>query len=954
MDSDKHVTVEFELIPWYQLTVTVVGGHGSVEVDPNGYIYPDGTVVTLTATPEEGYCVKGWYDNGGTLIFMHNNLEIVMDSDKVITVEFRQPNKIGVSGDPNAIADAVNAAENGDTLIVAAGTYNGGINLQGKQLKLFSTNPDDPNIVAQTIIDCNLTGRGFTGFTFDSREDAGTVIGGFTIIGSSVVGQSGSAIYIGTDSSPTIANIIINNCSVSLGDGGAIYIGSGSNSVIANVTVNNCIAVSGDGGGIYVSASSSPRFVNCTVNSCYAFGGSGGAVYCGADSSPIFVGCDFGSSSAYEGGGLYFGLGSTPVLSQCTLAGNNAFFDGGGIYYNAGSVSTLNECTFTSNMADSGGGIFYGSASVSDVSGCTFAGNSAFGDGGGILYNVNSSITIADCNFTGNAANYGGGLYLDPNCSGSITETILVHNNANEDGGAVYISDSNMFVADCNISNNTAVRGAGLHCVDSPETTIIDCTITYNEAARVLITYEYYIPDPNDPNAPPIPGGDPNDPNDPNLIIVMREDRSGIAQGGGIYSFAGPTSIKDSDISYNRASTSGGGLYLAGGEYNTTGLDNCLVTHNSSGRDGAGISNNWQNELAVTNCTIAHNTLTYLVSYGGGLYASYDSNTVVTDSILWGNAGSRGFQVAVCSGDIPYPLPSKVKVTHSDIGLETEDIVDLVNPDAIQVIRPGFNLYSLGSIDDFPSTFATLGFNLNYFGTTYSSLYINNNGNITFDAPMWTFTPFGLTGNIGTPIMAPFFADVDTTLGNVVTYGQGMVDGHNAFAVNWINVGYFFANTDKLNTFQLVLIERSDRAPGDFDIEFNYQTINWESGDLSGGFGGLGGFSARAGFSNGTGNPGTFYEFPGSGIPGSFLDSSSTGLIYGSRGSSVSGRYIFSVRSGALDIVRFLGIPIYVEDGCTLDGWQPTDPNNPLDPSDPNGLLPESNRRRTISRQQLC
>ncbi|MHC4543549.1 MAG: right-handed parallel beta-helix repeat-containing protein, partial [Planctomycetota bacterium] len=563
---------------------------------------------------------------------------------------------------------------------------------------------------------------------------------------------------------------------------------------------------------------------------------------------------------------------------------------------------------------------------------CTFTSNYAFDDGGGIFYEPNnSSIMIADCNFTNNYATFGGALYFDPNCSGTISDTILFTNNADEDGGAIFLTESDMSIIDCNnISYNSAVRGAGLYCTDSPDTEIINCSIKYNEAVRVVIYYEYYLPNPNGPNLPPIPGGGPND---FNSIVVVREDRSGAAQGGGMYSFIGPTLIRDSEISHNTASTSGGGLYFAGGEYDTTRLTNCLITHNSAGRDGAGISNNWQNELAVSHCTIAHNTLTYVVSYGGGLYGSYDSNTVVSDSIIWANTGSKGFQIAVCSGDEPSPLlTSKVKITDSDIGLQTEEIVDLVVADELPVIRPGFDIYSLGQIDDFPSALASLGFTINYFGTTYSTLYVNNNGNVTFDSSLWSFTPFGLTGSLGTSVIAPFFADVDTSIGNPVMYGQGTVDGHNAFAVNWIDVGYFFVNIDKLNTFQLVLIERSDRAPGDFDIELNYETITWETGDASGGFNGYGGFSARAGFSNGTGNPGTFYEFTGSGIPGYFLDSASTGLIHSSRNSLVSGRYIFSVRNGALDIGRWMGIPIYVEDGCTLYGWEPNDPNNPLDP----------------------
>lgn len=103
-----------------------------------------------------------------------------------------------------------------------------------------------------------------------------------------------------------------------------------------------------------------------------------------------------------------------------------------------------------------------------------------------------------------------------------------------------------------------------------------------------------------------------------------------------------------------------------------------------------------------------------------------------------------------------------------------------------------------------------------------------------------------------------------------------------------------------LNYFQVLLSDRSDIAAGDFDIEFNYDQIKWETGQASGGDANCqGGSSARVGYSKGTGEPGTFFELPGSGVPGSFLDSNlATGLIHNSLNSTQLGRYVFRVRSG--------------------------------------------------------
>jgi hypothetical protein len=155
------------------------------------------------------------------------------------------------------------------------------------------------------------------------------------------------------------------------------------------------------------------------------------------------------------------------------------------------------------------------------------------------------------------------------------------------------------------------------------------------------------------------------------------------------------------------------------------------------------------------------------------------------------------------------------------------------------------------------------------------------------------------------PIIAPFWADVDTRgAGSAqVTYGQTTFQGRPAFCVNWdgVGVGYFSSHVDKLNKFQLLLVDRSDVISGDFDLVFNYDQVQWETGDESGGSGGLGGNSARAGYSNGDAStPSTSLELPGSAVNGALLDSNNdTGLIHNNRNSVVLGRYVFAVRNGA-------------------------------------------------------
>lgn len=218
--------------------------------------------------------------------------------------------------------------------------------------------------------------------------------------------------------------------------------------------------------------------------------------------------------------------------------------------------------------------------------------------------------------------------------------------------------------------------------------------------------------------------------------------------------------------------------------------------------------------------------------------------------------------------------------------------------------------------DDVSTGFVSFGFSVNFFGNSRDGGYINNNGNLTMDSSLSTFTPFNLV-TTGHEILAPFFGDVDTrSAGSPVTYGQSTIGGQAAFGVNWLDVDYYNGNAahDNFNSFQLVMIDRSDINAGDFDFEFNYDQIQWESGTASGGdANGRNGSCARAGWSNGSSNS---FELEGSGVCGSFLDSGFPSVTPGplslfnheldsllaidSHGLKTDGRYMFQVRNGSV------------------------------------------------------
>jgi len=90
--------------------------------------------------------------------------------------------------DFNNIQAAIDDANDGDTVIVNPGTYTGDgnrdIDFLGKASTVRSTDPNNPNIVATTIIDCNGTQEDpHRGFYFHNNEDANSVLVGLTITG---------------------------------------------------------------------------------------------------------------------------------------------------------------------------------------------------------------------------------------------------------------------------------------------------------------------------------------------------------------------------------------------------------------------------------------------------------------------------------------------------------------------------------------------------------------------------------------------------------------------------------------------------------------------------------------------------------------------------------------------------------------------------------------------------
>lgn len=227
------------------------------------------------------------------------------------------------------IQRGIDAAVDGNTVLVWPGVYTGGgnrdLDFGGKAITVQGTGPEDPCVVAATIIDCNGSdAEPHRGFYFHSGEDGNSIVKGFTITNG--YGGNGGGVYC-DGSSPKISNC---NIAGNYGFGGGIYCVN-SSAEIANcaITDNNApcyfynpLWICVDGGGIALE-SSSAIIRNCVIS---------------------------GNRTSAYGGGVFCYSGS-PVIENCTIAGNFADGDGGGLRCFWQGVVTVRNCILSGNTA---------------------------------------------------------------------------------------------------------------------------------------------------------------------------------------------------------------------------------------------------------------------------------------------------------------------------------------------------------------------------------------------------------------------------------------------------------------------------------------------------------------------------------------------------------------------------------------------------------------------------
>ena len=228
--------------------------------------------------------------------------------------------------DFTTIQAALNAAEDGDTVIVLPsagspdGAYVENVVFPARAITLRSIYPQEPAIVAATVIDGNTNGP-VVHFQPGTPTEAALL--GFTITnGTGVLDEGeimGGGLFL-VSASPLIAWNRITGNTAEYG-GGGIHARSGTPTIDRNTIIGN---TSHFGGGIYLRRYAAPVISNNVIVGNNTLAGGGGLLF--AASSPTVVNNTIAGNSGNQGGGVY------SYLSSPSIVGNIIAFNACGVY----------------------------------------------------------------------------------------------------------------------------------------------------------------------------------------------------------------------------------------------------------------------------------------------------------------------------------------------------------------------------------------------------------------------------------------------------------------------------------------------------------------------------------------------------------------------------------------------------------------------------------------------
>lgn len=461
-----------------------------------------------------------------------------------------------VPGSYPSIQAAINAAQNGDEVVVSAGTYRENIEIVGKYITVRSLSD-----ASQTIIAGNPGKTPVMIQNVPYRVGGTARLSGFKITGGYAPDGQGGGITIANNADPIIdSNIIENNQSVA--HGGGILVFNNSNPHIRNNSIRNNHAVQ-FGGGIFVVKNSSPtisenyiQFNSVSSASIPNGGSSGGGIYLEDDTSNL-------------------NARSKPVVVQNDIRNNTAEFAGGGIMLRVGVDAIIQNNGIYANQAAYGGGIhietegshpqIIGNTIQSNTAGW----NSAFagsGFGGGISVYASSNPTIIDNTIGSNdSSKGGGGIVVAENSSASIHRNTISLNQAKDtgaDGGGIYIANAHMGLVNNIIDSNTAQHcGGGIALFANSSSDVVHNTVVKNNAGNTQGGGAVFIA-----NAPGVSS---------NII----DNIIGLNQKYQIFEDGAKAKIENNIIQ-----NSGSGLYF---NYTTNGITSVTTLNNSNAVNAA-------------------------------------------------------------------------------------------------------------------------------------------------------------------------------------------------------------------------------------------------------------------------------------------------------------------------------------------------------------------------------
>jgi immune inhibitor A len=336
----------------------------------------------------------------------------------------------------HTIPDALDAANPGDTIMVAASTYNGALVIDTALYLLggwdsgFTTWDPATNVTT-------LLGSGSI-ISFMSNDPDPCGIEGFNITGGHgtplslpVSGTYGGGIF-SYNSSPVIrgntmsGNGLVSETSYSAG--GAISCYNGTATIEDNV-ITGCFAQSG--GGIYLYQTTA------TVSRNRISGSAPHALFSGAKT----------------GGGIY-ALHSTITMEDNVIEENDGYSRGGGVAVEFTTASFSGDSISLNDCADAGGGV-YSRRSPLTISHAVINRNTCQSSGGGI-YHEFESVDIANTIIAQNEADIGGGgIYADSTWGGIVNNTID-RNSGGFVGGNVFIPSTVLL----DVKNNLITYGS--------------------------------------------------------------------------------------------------------------------------------------------------------------------------------------------------------------------------------------------------------------------------------------------------------------------------------------------------------------------------------------------------------------------------------------------------------------------------------------------------------------